>query len=726
MSIKYSELENMNITLDYFNSIKQISDELIKYIKNYKQLIQEFLKKLQSFQTNFRKKLSKSENPKISKATFLTSKLTQLIDQNNELYQLSIDDIDLRLKQFDSQLKLKNDSIKAIQKLSSELNKGLINSFNEVNKAKTNYLNSLSKTEEIINKYYTDKNRIIQHNSGLGQKLNDNEYILLKEQQKNQLNDMNNALKASKNLEVAYKNSISSSIVIHDKYVENHNTFKDKIKNITCELSDEIKSLIVSFMLSYKNNYRQPLGFIDICIDKFNLIDEKKEVDTIITQSFKNDNELRKISPVNYKLKSISLLKDTNYLKKQDNQPQNNNKNNNILQRQKSISKLQDGFDEMEYISDDSLVLTIKSLFDNFTLIDKDEFNLKEEESKSKTQNYIIKIITNMNSYPYSKFGKNSNKPKESNTEYKRKELSPEEIDELTGLLENHQNRIIFLQKLSDYRSRGKFYLCPEDYELLSKFFNIISDKVKRDMDYHAAEMIIIISQTYCIEEGKTKKYLQKNLKQNKLFKDKTFWEEFLFYSINKEIMKTMNRDQMAMENKKNMDRKISNVVFSQVLTLIDNMFEFEMEAQTIKEILEPKVKYYKLDDSLKNTINDVIISKENEKAIEREELEKKNNKIEEENKKKDEKTEEETIQKEEEKIKGNVDSINETGKINKEEEEKKAKKDSNEEVKKEGENSIKKDEEKQKIKENEDNKKEEETTNTEKKEDKNIWDFMK
>ena len=35
-----------------------------------------------------------------------------------------------------------------------------------------------------------------------------------------------------------------------------------------------------------------------------------------------------------------------------------------------------------------------------------------------------------------------------------------------------------------------------------------LQDKVKRDMDYHAAEMAIIISQTYCLEEGKRKTLL--------------------------------------------------------------------------------------------------------------------------------------------------------------------------------------------------------------------------
>ena len=140
MNIKCSEFDNMSNTLDYFNSIKQLSDELIKYIKSYRQLILEYMKKIQSMQTNFKKKLTKSENPKTSQIiTELTSKIFNLLQQNNELFQLSLDEIDLRLKEFDTFTKEKSESIKTIQKLSSDLNKELINSYTEVNKNKNTY-----------------------------------------------------------------------------------------------------------------------------------------------------------------------------------------------------------------------------------------------------------------------------------------------------------------------------------------------------------------------------------------------------------------------------------------------------------------------------------------------------------------------------------------------------------------------------------------------------------
>ena len=659
MNIKCSEFDNMSNTLDYFNSIKQLSDELIKYIKSYRQLILEYMKKIQSMQTNFKKRLTKSENPKTSQLiTELTSKIFNLLQQNNELFQLSLDEIDLRLKEFDTFTKEKSESIKTIQKLSSDLNKELINSYTEVNKNKNTYLNSLSKTEEIINKFYSNKNKILQHENGLGQKLPENEYTLIKEQIKNEQNEMVNAMKNSKKLEISYQDSINLSLKIHNKYIKNHKAFTEKIKKYTCELSNEIKILIVSFMLSYKNNYKQPLSTIDVHINEFNVLEEGKEMEKIISNDYKSDNLLKIIIPNNYRLKTISLLKESNYIKSDDdlnlNKDKEKDKNNNILQKKKSISILEDGFEEMEYISDESVIQTIKSLFNNFNLIDKEDFNIQFEESKNKTQQFILKIISNMNSYPFGKLGKNSKKYNEQNnvnSEYKRRELSAEEFLELKELLDNHENRIIFLQKLSDYRARGKFYIDLTDYILLCKFLNIICEKVKRDIDYHSAEMSIILSQTYFIEENNRKKYLQEGIKDNKLFKDKTFWEEFLVYSINKEIMKTMKRDSKTKENRKNSDTKLSNVVFSQVLTLIDNMFEFDVKSNVIKEVLEPKIKYYKLNEGLKNTINDVIKSKQEEKESLvnekiKKEIKKEEVKIENENKEKevDEKKKDEEI----------------------------------------------------------------------------------
>ena len=650
-----SELENINISLDYFNSIKNFSEEVTKYIKGYKQIEGEFIKKLQMFQINSKKKLTVSEDSKTEQiVTSITCKICELIEAKIELFKISNDTIDLKIKEFDNFIKETSESIKVAQKESTEIIKAYFNSNLEMDKVKKNYIDSLSKTEDLINKYYSNQYKIIGHENGLGQKLNDSEYNYLKERQKNEVNEMENAIKESKQKESLYADAISSSTQLYTDFMKINNSFNDKIKKDACELSNKIKSLIVSFMLLYKNTQKQPSVYIDTYMNQFNLLDEVKEMDKIITNSYKNDKLLKNITPIKYKLKSLKLLKEANYLEsdeedkidnKIDNKVENNidnyfDNNKNALRKQSTIV-LEDGLDKMKYISDESLVITIKCIFDNFTYIDKGDFNINFEEKKNKTQQYILKIIKNMNSYPFARYGINAEKKKNPkvnvNVKYKRDKLSSQQIKELKELLDNHHNRLIFLQKLNDYRSRGKFYLCKEDYNLLGEMFNQMVDKIKRDEDYHCAERIIILSETYSIDKGKKKVFLQETIKNNALFKDKSFWEEFINYTIKKQIVKTTNRDKRRKETKESTEAKIANLVFAQLLTLIDNMYKFEIDSKLIKEIIDPIISKYKLSDSFQSTINEIITSKELQKSLDEKEREKEKKEEEEDEKENDE-----------------------------------------------------------------------------------------
>lgn len=638
MSINCSEIDNFNNLIEFFNSMKLISDELTKYLRTYKQYSLEFAKKLTIMQSTLSKKLIKSDNSSMNKIINLTRKLVELLDENLNLFKLSNDELELRIRTFEMDLKTKFDNIKLFQKKSYEVNKILTNSYIEINKVKKNYLDSISKTEEIINKYYSDKKIIDEHELGLGKKMNINDYNILKEKLKSELYDMNNSIKASKYLEKVYQDIIKDSVKVHDSFVENYKNFNTKIKSFNIDLSEQIKNLLLSFYLTYKNSYRQPMVSTDININSLNTTNESKETEKILTNLYKNDNLLPNVSPAKYYLKSFEILKEDKFFEKNEvniNSLEDDlKKEENTKNKSRYISTLEDGFSQMQYISDTTLFMTIKKIFENFKLIEKAELNLELEEIKFKTQQYILKLESNMNSYPFAKHGYQNSKVDENKVTvlYKRNDLTKEELSDLSNLLNNHESRIIFLQKLSDYRSRGKFYLDKRDYDLLLNYFNLIANKVKDNADYHCGEMIIILSQTYFLEIADNnqkkyeKKYIQEDLKKNELFRDDAFWEEFLCYAINKEIMKTQRRDKMYMENKTASDNKLSNVVFSQLLTLIDNMAEFGLDAETIKEIIEPKIIYYKLNDALKLTINDVLNSKiegEKKKMQEKEKREK-------------------------------------------------------------------------------------------------------
>ena len=598
-------MDNINISYEFFSFVKIISEELIKYLKSFNQLSSDHMKRLQSLENCMMFKFKKQgDDQKISQIVNLTNKIKLVIKQNIDLMRCSIRDINTYIVEFEQFLLEKTEIINELKRASLSLTNNLLSSYQEIEKSGGTYISSLDKTEDIIDNYYLNKIKIREHENGLGDKINNIDVI--KEQQKTQFNEMNNAIKLTKKYEELHKRAISASNKIYNEFIEACNIHKNKIKEYVCQISQKIKEIILFFFISFRGVYNQPLEIVEKYICELNDLDEYKEIDNIINQNYINNNNLKKSEPIKYNLKSFKLLKQINYLKKEKDSNKEekndiiklNEKNKNNINNRNVIKALDDDFDKLYYICDDAFMLTIKTIFENYELIEKENIDINFEENKNKTQRYVMKIIENIN---YS-------------DDKKRNELSKEEITDLINLLNVHDNRIIFLQKLSDYRVKGKYILSDKDFIILSQIFNFICDNMKIKSDFRVAELLIIISQTYYTVNKKGKKYLQSSFKDNELFKQKMFWEDYLTYSINKEIIKMLKVEGNIQEDKEITDYKYSNIIFTQILTLIDIMHEFNLDSQTIKDILQPKIIFYRLNDEFKGTINEEIQNRENNK----------------------------------------------------------------------------------------------------------------
>ena len=610
LTIKCSEMDNINISYKFFSFVKLISDELIKYLKSFNQLSADHMKRLESLDNSMVFKFQNQEDDKkTSQIINLTNKIKQVITQNIDLMRCSIRDINTYIVEFEQFLIEKTEIINELKQSSLSLTNNLLSSYQEIKKTGGTFISSLDKTEDIIDNYYLNKIKIRDHENGLGDKLNNIDII--KEQQKTQFNEMNSAIKLTKKYEEFHKGAISASNKIYNEFIEACNIHKNKIKEYVCQISQKIKEIILFFFISFRGVYNQPLEIIEKYIGELNDLDEYKEIDNIINQNYMSNNNLKKSEPIKYNLKSFKLLKQINYFKKQKNlnkeknedinlneENKNNANNNNNINNRNIVKALDDDFDKLYYICDDAFMFTVKTIFENYELIEKENIDINFEENKNKTQRYIMKIIENIN---YS-------------DDKKRNELSKEEITDLINLLNVHDNRIIFLQKLSDYRVKGKYILSDKDFIILSQIFNFICDNMKIKSDFRVAELLIIISQTYYTVNKKGKKYLQSSFKDNELFKQKMFWEDYLTYSINKEIIKMLKVEGNIQEDKEITDYKYSNIIFTQILTLIDIMHEFNLDSQTIKDILQPKIIFYRLNDEFKGTINEEIQNRENNK----------------------------------------------------------------------------------------------------------------
>ena len=596
-SIKCSEFDNIKISSEFFNSLKIFSEELIKYLRSFKQISIEYMTNLQLLDNNY----EFNPDSKINELYNIENKIKEVINQNIDLMNCSMDAMETYINDFENILKVKEELINIIIDNATDLKNNLKSSYSEVNKTGNTFINSISKTENIIDNYYKNKEKIKFHENGLGDKLNIEEYNLLKEQVKIKINDMNNSIKLTKKYEEFHKGALDASDKLYEQFIKICEEYKNKIKKEVCEISNKIKDLIFYFMVSFKSIYNQPLNLIETYINELNNLDLSIYMNKSIDAKLLYDNKLKKIEPIKYNIKAID-----DFCEKK------NIEENGI----KGIKILDDeNLQKLYYISDDALMFTIKTLFNNFTLIEKRNFDIIKEENKNKTQRYIMKIIQNMNSYPLNIINNNRN------------DLSQKEINELINLLESHDNRVIFLQKLSDFRVKGKYILSDKDFIILSQLFNIICDNIKKYSDYHCAELIIILSQTYYTidKKSKNKIYIQSSFKKNILFTQKDFWEKYLSYSINKEIIKLLKIESITNENEKNSKYKYSNVAYTQIMTLIDIMFEFDIDLNSIKEILEPKINEYILDNEFKTSIDEVILNRE-ENRIKSLEKEKENN----------------------------------------------------------------------------------------------------
>jgi len=573
--------------------------EELEYIRSYKIQLSDYFKKVLNLQVSIGSKLGKPPD-EFADATWIdfspVLKLTQLIPKiiQKQLENIKnfMDEIDKYLKTIDNCLNEKAKMIKRFQQQYDDTNNDLVKRYIEVEKVKISFLNSIDKSEDTIARYYDNKKKLEEAKEN---KVNDNELKILNDKNKEYESQKKSIINATKKYENEYNKVINNSTKYEDKFISIINECINGIKGVSCDLNDKLKDITINFYNSIRESFRMPLELIDNNLAHLKETDEKENLNKAMIKKFNNECKFVHILPTRYNLKSLEIknLKDKKDSKSNKNSILTKNANESFFTNRKSgFIKFEDGFEEMTYFEDDIILYTVRDMFNNFDLINHNGIDIDIEEEKNTTKTYVSKIISNM--------------PNKLNVDYDKKDKQ-----KLLSLLDNHYNRVIFLHKLNDYRATCKFELTEKDYQILGELFLYTINTSKKENDYHSIEMVIILSKTYYILRDKDKKvYLQNLIIDNECFKSKEFWEELLLYSISKDVVRSNKRETINTEDAKKYKIKSDNIVFSQLLSLIDNMFDFGVEEKLVKEIIEPKILFYKIEDKLKNTIYDYIKTK--------------------------------------------------------------------------------------------------------------------
>jgi hypothetical protein len=282
-----SELENINISIDYFIFIKGVFADYLQYIMNYKIITNEYIKKLELFQEKFSSKLSgaekdniKNKNMNISHIFSLTSPLIKIIQRQIENLKIFMEGIDLQTENNNKLIKEKEILSNKFQIMFEESRKDLLKKYREIDKLRDMFKINMSNTEDILDKYFNKKDNI----------------IISKDQ-------MNNTLSTTKKIEKEYKDVINSTKLYEETFDSLYLSSLENFKKLSSETSNQLKDSITNFLVLLKDNMKMMLMELDMVIPFLSNLDEIKEIENIIMKSYSKNNKLIHVKPDKYKLK---------------------------------------------------------------------------------------------------------------------------------------------------------------------------------------------------------------------------------------------------------------------------------------------------------------------------------------------------------------------------------------------------------------------------------------
>lgn len=189
-------------------------------------------------------------------------------------------------------------------------------------------------------------------------------------------------------------------------------------------------------------------------------------------------------------------------------------------------------------------------------------------------------------------------------------DFTDDDLNKMIEIFKNDKEYILFfLQRLNNDRSRGGLISSMKIYKRVGELFNLINDLVLEKNDLDCFKYISILSMTYYRNNGNDKIYIYEYIKDHHSFKNLDFWKKYLEalikYDLNNTIYTNENEIIDNKENKeKEMQFKLNFASFSNILSIINNLTDFGLGKNFIKQFIDFTNKNYSLSEDQKQQIN--------------------------------------------------------------------------------------------------------------------------
>ena len=148
---------------------------------------------------------------------------------------------------------------------------------------------------------------------------------------------------------------------------------------------------------------------------------------------------------------------------------------------------------------------------------------------------------------------------------------------------ENDDYILFFLQLLNNDRAKGGEIFNINIFKYIGEIFKNINDIVLKKDNYKYFNYVSILSLTYFIQEGNTKKYVYECIKDNKKLKDLNFWQKYAKFIIKYETDKIPKEKENEINNK---NEKLKLTGFANILAIVNNMVNFGLEQDFIDKFI--------------------------------------------------------------------------------------------------------------------------------------------
>ena len=271
----------------------------------------------------------------------------------------------------------------------------------------------------------------------------------------------------------------------------------------------------------------------------------------------------------------------------------------------------------------------------------KSNINFDTCSGNEEFQKYLnaVKILQNSYNIIFNDFDPNTVTMKNSIREllekffnYDEKGLAIQDMDKEAyfDYLKEHSTLKTFVCILSKLRTKNKFNKGKPLIDILGESFKIVLDEAEKNKDFWAAKNCLILSQTFYYRvkpenDKKAKIYPIEYIKNNTWIEKNSFWKEYCFWIIEEELKKLVNlfkditfkdiQDNKEFPKKKEL--KISEIIFSQLLTYITNLIDINQNKKLAIEIIELTHEKYKyLTNDKMNSLFEII--SENKEEIQK------------------------------------------------------------------------------------------------------------